>query len=260
MSELKRVGLSSGRRISGKTTCGDCGVSFELDTGENPIEPYALFAKRVLSGVEVAYCDECGKTREQTAERVAAAKEEEERAALRLARSGVPARYRVDFAEVDGKSVAVVDAARRWVKDGGGLLLFGEIGVGKTFLAGAAARARTWYGPVRWLSTAALLAGLRAGYGTDEQRAASKALRPLWGLALVLDDFDKTRPSAAPLETLYLAVDRWVSEGYPLLVTMNRGLNEISENWPDFGAAIASRLDGYCAQVLVKGRDRRAAG
>lgn len=251
--------LPRGERVTGVAECADCGAVVEVDSGEDPFAPLARHLAAWVDGVADGWCENCAAARDAEAEEQAALEERKQRQLQYRRLAQVPAKYRVSFADVDGKSDAVVRAARDWA-DGniGGLVLLGDVGRGKTFLAGAAVNDRTWYGPVRWLSTPQLLAGLRAGYGTDEQRRAAQALTPVRNLALVLDDFDKARPAATALETLFLAVDRWVAQEYPLLLTMNRDLDRIREDWPEeFATPIASRLAGYCQIVRVKGPDRR---
>lgn len=257
--QLREMRMPTEERVAGDVTCAGCGDVFRMDSGDAPIAPLARYVGRVLSGEVDGYCAECAEKGEEQEERRA---EEEERRARRsryLQAAGIPRAYRVDLEEVNGKSGAVVAAVRDWAAGRArGLVLLGDVGRGKTFLAGAAATERTWHGPVRWLSVPALLQGLRAGYGTDEQRQAASALTPVRGLALILDDLDKTRPTEAALETLFMAVDRWCSSGYPLLVTTNWDLERVVRDWPgSFGPAIASRLAGYCAIARVKGPDRR---
>jgi DNA replication protein DnaC len=78
--------------------------------------------------------------------------------------------------------------------------------------------------------------------------------------ALVLDDLDKVRPSDHAREPIYVAVNAWVEAEMPLIVTMNRSLLELADEFGDrYGDAIASRLAGYCEEFEVGGRDRRVA-
>jgi DNA replication protein DnaC len=144
--------------------------------------------------------------------------------------------------------------------DGGlGLVLFGEVGRGKTAIAAAAAAARTRISPVRWISVAELLLALRMPFDAPEFAAAQRALAPRGGrAALVLDDLDKLRPTEHAVQPLYVAVNAWIEAELPLIVTMNRGLDALADDFGErFGDPIASRLAEHCEVLEIEGRERR---
>lgn len=151
------------------------------------------------------------------------------------------------------------DAPARRGPDGSGLLLTGPVGVGKTHLAAATTGTLIRRGArAHWMSGPLLFARLQAGLGTDDH---SRIMSILTGRdALVIDDLDKTRPTAYAAENVFLAVDGRVSNLVPLLVTTNLSVAELAQHWPQpFGEAIASRLAGYCSIVHMTGNDRRVA-
>ena len=140
-----------------------------------------------------------------------------------------------------------------------GLLLTGGFGVGKSTLAAAAAKAYLRdRGPLRWVRVHQVCIDLGRAHG-DPLRA--EALDALTGDgALVLDDLDKTRPTAYAAEVLLSAIDNAVSDLRPLLVTTNLPVSGLAGRWPaPFGEAIASRLVGYCSRRTLTGEDRRTA-
>lgn len=176
--------------------------------------------------------------------------------------SGVPERWQgIRFADFDmDDRQDAIDAAYRWADGTGprGVLLHGDVGRGKTRIAAAAAWLRCALGPVRWRNVAELLMALGYGFGHPERERALADLTPSRNVALVLDDLDKTKPTDHALQPLYLAVNGWVEAQRPLLVTSNRPLDELADDFgARFGAPIASRLAGYCAEFEVAGRDRR---
>src|SRR4029077_13036388 len=99
-----------------------------------------------------------------------------------------------------------VTAARQWAEGNlDGLLLTGDVGVGKTWLAATATWELLRRRGVRWVSTARMLIQLRAAYN-DEDRAAAIATLSGNG-ALVLDDLDKASPTEFGREVIYTAID-----------------------------------------------------
>lgn len=158
--------------------------------------------------------------------------------------------------DTDGRKTAL-RFAREWV-DGKlpGLVLTGEVGVGKTTIAAAAAWEMVQRDRLRWVSVPVLMARLSGGFGSPDR---GEALRVLSGhTALVLDDLDKTRPSEYGAEQLFLAIDSRLTAGVPLLITTNLTPAAIGDRFPDqWGPSIASRLVGYCRVVEVTGQDRR---
>jgi DNA replication protein DnaC len=182
----------------------------------------------------------------------------------RLEHSRLPNTYRGDDCELDRLDVAEREdalAAGRAFAAGQlrGLLLTGGFGVGKSTLAAAAAK--TYLrdrGPLRWVRVHQVCIDLGRAHG-DPLRA--EALDALTGDgALVLDDLDKTRPTAYAAEVLLSAIDNAVSDLHPLLVTTNLPFSGLAGRWPaPFGEAIASRLVGYCSRRTLTGEDRRTA-
>jgi DNA replication protein DnaC len=182
------------------------------------------------------------------------AEKREGRRADRIARSGLPRDLR-RLSLLGAYSQEAASAARDWSSgDIRGLCLTGPTGVGKTWLAAAAAWARLQNYSVKWVSVARLMTQLRAGFGS-EMKANADAIVAGSG-AIVLDDLDKANPSEFGREILFAAVDNRVEEGSQLLVTTNLPLSKLGNK---LGEPIASRLAGYCVSIRMQGEDRRLA-
>lgn len=180
------------------------------------------------------------------------------KAKQRLDASGLPVKYHgLVLGHLD-HSPEVLGACAAWAERGGGLVLSGEIGRGKTTLAGAAAARMLTHRRVLWCSAPLLFARLGSGFNSDQRNWALEILSG--STALVVDDIDKARPTEYGAEQVFLAVDQRVEHEKPLLVTTNLTPGELAARWPEpYGEAIASRLVGYCRVVRVEGVDRRLA-
>lgn len=175
-----------------------------------------------------------------------------ERLNFRIERSGMPqALRRKSF--LGAPPGPPTDAARRWA-DGeiAGLCLTGNVGVGKTWLAAAAAWQRLQTQPLQWVSVARMMSQLRSGFGSEDKAKADRIVSGVG--SIVLDDLDKVNPTEYGKEILFAAIDGRVAEGSSVLVTTNKSLSELGKL---FGAPVASRLAGYCETVQMVGPDRR---
>lgn len=147
--------------------------------------------------------------------------------------------------------------AKQWSRGAfPGLLVQGPVGTGKTVTSAAAANEFMKRRPLRWFSVSRMLAQARAGFshpGKDE--VTTVLLNPK--LPLLLDDIDKTTPTAFARDILYQAIDERVNNGTPLLVTTNFHYDELEDAYKE---PIASRLAGYCKVVRLDGIDQRKAG
>jgi DNA replication protein DnaC len=174
-----------------------------------------------------------------------------DRRSARIQRSGLPRNLRNQL--LGAGQGHHVDTARRWAAgEMKGLCLTGPVGVGKTWLAGAAAWARLQDHPLQWVSVARMMSQLRAGFGTEDKAAGTKIVTGTG--SIVLDDLDKVNPTEFGKEILFAAIDGRVAEGSSILVTTNKALSQIESL---YGAPIASRLAGYCEVVRMTGDDRR---
>lgn len=207
-------------------------------------------------------CDECRSKVEQEAREQDQAHEQElhlQRRAPLERRSRIPLELQgLTWEQVsDPSRPDALAAARSWATGPRkGLFLSGPVGVGKTWLAAAAAWAMLDHRPVRWCSVVQLRPYLGLDF-KDPRRA--DALEVLLGTeALVLDDIDKASPNMGA--EIYAAVDSRVTAGAPILITTNLGLDRLESKFPDeYGAAIVSRIVQHCRGGIFQltGPDRR---
>lgn len=137
-----------------------------------------------------------------------------------------------------------------------GLMLYGEVGSGKTFLAACIANALLEQGSrVMMASLPTLIAQMGADFG--EERA--DILRRVTNAdLLVLDDVGVERDTEYSMEQAYEVINARYKSGKPLVVTTNlsmrdlKGVNALSKS------RIYDRLKELCHPVLVKGGSRRA--
>lgn len=220
------------------------------------------FAKHLAD--KPLWCDECIAAAEadrERAEQEAAATRRADHLPRRIEMAGLPAAHHAKRIRDLDHTNELREAALRWSLGSlPGLVLTGDVGRGKTTLAGAAALEMLHGGrDLIWTSAPLLMARLGSGFDTEQRAWALVALagrKPL-----VLDDIDKARPTEYGAEQIFLAVDTRVEHGLPLLVTTNLPLSELAGRWvPPYGEALASRLYGYCQVMNVTGIDRRLGG
>lgn len=202
--------------------------------------------------VEKRQCREEARIRQERLERI-----------KRRRSQGLQARYLYDytFANDSGENPAM-DKIRAYVEGwqtarerNVGLLLFGDVGTGKSFAAGCIANALLEQDiPVLMTNFSTILNRLCGTFGEDR-------LTFLDGLdvydLLIIDDLGVERSTEYAMEQIYTIIDSRYRSNKPLIVTTNLTLEEM-KNPPDLARArIYDRILERCAPVLFAGKNFR---
>jgi len=136
-----------------------------------------------------------------------------------------------------------------------GLLLWGDVGTGKSFAAACIANALLEQSvPVLMTNFSKILNQMGAMYTEERyQYIASFNHYPL----LIIDDLGIERSTEYAKEQVYAVIDERYKANLPLIITTNLTINQIRnpENVAD--ARIYSRVLEMCTPIQVKGNDRR---
>ena len=131
-----------------------------------------------------------------------------------------------------------------------GLLLWGGVGTGKSFLAGCIANAlMAQEVPVRMTNFAHILNELSNSFSGRNEVVDRLCRYPL----LIIDDFGMERGTEYALEQIYNVVDSRYRSRKPLIVTTNLTLDEIRHPQDTAHARIYDRLLEMCVPISCIG-------
>lgn len=168
-----------------------------------------------------------------------------------------------NFAADDGSNPKMISAMQNYVqhfgqfrKQGKGLLLFGGVGTGKTFLAACAANALIDRGTPALVTNFARIANTAQGLfeGRQEYFDSLNNFQ-----LLVLDDLSTERQTEYMLEIVYNVIDARYRAKLPLIVTTNLTREELMHPADIRYQRIFSRLFEMCTPIEIAGHDRRRA-
>ena len=156
---------------------------------------------------------------------------------------------------VMAKAHAYVDHWPQAFKRNIGLLLFGDVGTGKSFLAGCIANALLDRDvPVLMTNFPSILARLGGMFGED--RMAFLDSLGDYDL-LIIDDLGAERNTEYAMEQMFSIIDSRYRCNKPLIVTTNLKLDELKRP-PDLAhARIYDRILERCAPILFAGKNFR---
>ena len=176
---------------------------------------------------------------------------------------GLQDRYLYDytFANDNGQNPLIAKArayVEHWAEafqNNIGLLLFGNVGTGKSFFAGCIANALLEQNvPVLMTNFPMILSRLTGLFG--EERLAFIDSLAQYDL-LIIDDLGVERSSEYALEQVYLVIDCRYRSKKPMIITTNLTLDEM-KNPPDLAhARIYDRILERCAPILFDGKNFR---
>jgi DNA replication protein DnaC len=165
------------------------------------------------------------------------------------------------FKNDDGKNPKLSEAMKNYVnnftdfkKEGKGLLLFGTVGTGKTYLAACIANSLIDKDYRVLMTNFARLCNTISGMYDGKQEYID-------GLSkfdlLVIDDLASERDTEFMAEIVHNIIDSSYRSGKPLIVTTNLAAEELKNPAEIRKQRIYSRLFEMCLPVEVKGADRR---
>lgn len=203
---------------------------------------------------------------QQEAEEQRKAAEERQRRMERIKRrkaQGLQDRYLYDytFANDNGQN-PLMDKARDYVenwkeayKSNIGLLLFGDVGTGKSFFAGCIANALLDQDvPVLMTNFPTILNRLTGMFSED--RSEFIASFDEYDL-LIIDDLGVERSTEYAMEQMFFVIDSRYRSRRPMIITTNLKLSEL-KNPPDLAhARIYDRILERCAPILFDGKNFR---
>lgn len=181
----------------------------------------------------------------------------------RLRRLGFPDADMQDmtFSADDWASEKLSTVARRYVENfdemkdrGKGLLLYGSVGTGKTFIAACIANALIDQGRACLVTNFARLINELGGMFDGKQKYIDDLGK--YEL-LVIDDLASERDTEYMGETVQNIIDARYRSGKPLIVTTNLTGDELKAPAEVRKQRIYSRLLEMCVPVEVNGADRR---
>jgi DNA replication protein DnaC len=149
------------------------------------------------------------------------------------------------------KYVANFDAMR---EQGTGLLLCGQVGTGKSFLAAAIANELISQGtPCLMTNFSRLISRISEKFGGDQKYLDSLNLFDL----LIIDDLGAERDSDFTWEQVMNVIDARYRAGLPIIITTNLGPKDFADRGDIRRQRVFSRLKEMCICLEVKGEDRR---
>lgn len=153
------------------------------------------------------------------------------------------------------KARAHVDNWKQAYQDNTGLLLFGDVGTGKSFFAGCIANALLDRDiPVLMTNFPSILNRLTGMFSED--RADFIASLGMYDL-LIIDDLGVERNTEYAMEQMFHVIDCRYRSRKPMIITTNLKLDEI-KNPPDLAhARIYDRILERCAPILFDGKNFR---
>ena len=168
-----------------------------------------------------------------------------------------------NFAADDGSNSKMSAAMQNYVQhfdqfcaNGKGLLLFGSVGTGKTFLAACVANALIDKGIPCLVTNFARIANTVQGLFEGRQEYYDSLNRfPL----LVLDDLSAERKTEYMQEIVFNVIDARYRAKLPLIITTNLTREELLHPADITYQRIFSRLFEMCTPIEVAGNDRRQA-
>ena len=182
----------------------------------------------------------------------------------RLKAAGIQERHLQDWTFASATDTHSVQMAKRyaenWKKvkaENLGLLLWGDVGTGKSFLAACIANALLEKGvPVLMTNFSKILNQMGAMYSDERYRYIASFNR--FSL-LIIDDLGIERNTEYALEQVYAVVDERYKAGLPLIITTNLTISQLRNPEDVAHARIYSRILEMCTPVHVPGLDRRTA-
>lgn len=165
------------------------------------------------------------------------------------------------FENDNGKQPELMTAARKYVENfelfknqGKGLLLYGSVGVGKSYAAGSIANALLDKGYEVLMTTFDRIESTAFGLSSGKQEYFDSLNRfPL----LILDDLGAERDTEYMQEIVYKVIDSRSRVNLPLIITSNLTSADLKNPAGVSKQRIYSRLLKMCHPIYVKGDDQR---
>ena len=182
----------------------------------------------------------------------------------RLKAAGLQERYLREWTFESAGDTPTVQMGKRYVEQWEqareqnlGLLFWGDIGTGKSFLAACIANALLEKGiPVLMTNFSKILNQMGAMY-SDEKYHYIASFNQF--SLLIIDDLGIERNTDYALEQVYAVIDERYKARLPLIITTNLTISQLRNPEDAAHARIYSRVLEMCTPVHVPGIDRRAA-
>ena len=240
--------------------CGNCHERKQMDVTLPAVPSIGRDAKTIRVG---CLC-KCGQEKAD-AEKADRERWEFEQRMDRLRRDGItdPAYLQYTFAQDDQRNPKVSDVCRRYVENWEemkaqniGILFYGDVGTGKSFLACAIANALL----ERLVSVSVtnfprILNSLQGSFDDERQKRINRLQH--YSL-LVIDDLGVERDTSYSVEQVYNVVDTRARSGKPVIITTNLSLKDLKMVGASRRTANATDRRDAARRILglTKGQDQ----
>lgn len=230
--------------------CGSC---------HTPKQCYVEMFNRVMTMPIVCKCRQAEIEAEEAATKLHKHEETVKRLRENCFSTADSAQYRFDLD--DQTNLRISNAMHRYVEkweemksQNMGLLLYGNVGTGKSFYAGCIANALIEQEiPVLMTNFVRIINTLQGMYEGKQDYINGIVKYPL----LILDDLGAERQSDYMLEQVYNIINARYETGRPLIVTTNVPIEEIKEPQDIKYQRIYDRVLEICQPIKIEGISRR---